>query len=461
VSRRAVAVVVAGLITAGAGSAVAYLALVDNPFEPPPPPATLNSMPAAETASSPTVLAAAEREAPNAGEIAALLDDAIDQSDLDGRIGVIVTDLSSAEVLYERSADLALTPASTLKLLVVAAVLEVLGPDARFTTSVVPGEGDDEIVLVGGGDPTLFTADPLMPESTSLAALAKQTAATLHESGVEQVALGFDDSMFSGPSINPAWRSTYISAGVAAPVTALVVDGGRTRPGFAARASDPALAAATVFADLLSAEDIAVEGSPARVTSPQDNPPMVVAESAPLSDIVEYVIASSDNDMAEILARHVAIGVGRPGSSEEAATAVVEVLAELGIDTSGMTILDGSGLARGNAVPARALTDLLGIAADPAHAHLRAMITGLPVAAFNGTLQERVEDAPGQVRAKTGTLTGVHSLAGVITGDGGVAYAFALLSNNAGNALEAREALDEVAASLAGCGCATPTSQAG
>jgi hypothetical protein len=49
----------------------------------------------------------------------------------------------------------------------------------------------------------------------------------------------------------------------------------------------------------------------------------------------------------------------------------------------------------------------------------------------------------------------------VITGDGGVAYAFALLSNDAGNALEAREALDEVAASLAGCGCATPTSQAG
>jgi D-alanyl-D-alanine carboxypeptidase/D-alanyl-D-alanine-endopeptidase (penicillin-binding protein 4) len=126
-----------------------------------------------------------------------------------------------------------------------------------------------------------------------------------------------------------------------------------------------------------------------------------------------------------------------------------------------MTILDGSGLARGNAVPARALTDLLGIAADPSRAHLRAVVTGLPVAAFNGTLRDRVEDAPGQVRAKTGTLTGVHSLAGVITGDGGVAYAFALLSNDAGNALEAREALDEVAASLAGCGCATPTSQAG
>ncbi|HEX6336256.1 MAG TPA: D-alanyl-D-alanine carboxypeptidase/D-alanyl-D-alanine-endopeptidase [Jiangellaceae bacterium] len=460
-SRRAVAVVVAGLITAGAGSAVAYVELVDNPFEPPPPPATLNPMPAAEAESAPTVLAAAKREAPPAAEIAATLDDAIAQSDLDGRIGVIVTDLTTAEVLYEQSADLALTPASTLKLLVAGAVLEVLGPDVRFTTSVVPGESDDEIVLVGGGDPTLFTADPLMRESTSLAELAKQTAAVLRESGVDQVALGFDDSMFSGPSINPAWRSTYVSTGVAAPVTALAVDGGRTRPGFAARASDPALAAATAFADLLSAEGVTVEGPPARVPSRQDAAPLVVAESAPVSDIVEYVIASSNNDMAEILARHVAIGLGRPGSSEEASSAVVAVLAEMGIDTSEMTILDGSGLARGNAVPARALTDLLGIAADPANAHLRAVIIGLPVAAFNGTLRERVEDAPGQVRAKTGTLTGVHSLAGVVTGDGGVAYAFALLSNDAGNALEARVALDEVAASLAGCGCATPTSQAG
>lgn len=452
---------VAGLITAGAGSAVAYLELVDNPFEPPPPPAALQPMPAAEAASSLTVLPAADRAAPAEDEIAALLDDAIDQSTLDGRIGVIVTDLSTGEVLYERSADLALIPASTLKLPVTAAVLEVLGTDARFRTSVVPGDSDDELVLVGGGDPTLSTADPLMPESTSLADLAKRTAAALQERGVEQVALGFDDSIFSGPSTNPAWRSTYVSAGVAAPVSALAVDGGRTRPGFAARASDPALAAANAFADLLAAEGITVDSPPTRVTSAQDAAPIAVAESAPLSDIVEYVIASSNNDMAEILARHVAIGLGRPGSSEEGANAVVEVLAGLGLDTTDMTILDGSGLARGNALPARALTDLLGVAADPSNAHLRAVITGLPVAAFNGTLRERVEEAPGQVRAKTGTLTGVHSLAGVITGDSGVAYAFALISNDAGNALEARDALDEVAASLAGCGCATPTSDAG
>jgi D-alanyl-D-alanine carboxypeptidase/D-alanyl-D-alanine-endopeptidase (penicillin-binding protein 4) len=229
----------------------------------------------------------------------------------------------------------------------------------------------------------------------------------------------------------------------------------------AARSSDPAFAAATAFARLLTGQGVAVEGTPERVGAPSTATPIAVVESRPLADIVEYVIASSDNDMAEILARHVAIGLGQPGSSDDAVRAIAQVLSGLGIDVSAMTILDGSGLARDNAVPARALAKVLTVAADPANAHLRAVITGLPVAAFNGTLRERVEDAPGQVRAKTGTLTGVHSLAGVITGDGGVAYAFALVSNDAGNALQARAALDDVAAALAGCGCEAPTSGSG
>ena len=453
--------VVAGLIAAGTGSAVAYLELVGNPFEPPPPPAALNPMPVAEPEPSALVLATGEPESPTGDQIDDLLDDAIDQSGLSGRTGVIVTELSTAEVLYERSADVPLTPASTLKLLTAAAVLNVLGPEARFTTSVVPGEASDEIVLFGGGDPTLSTDDPLMRGSTSLAELAEQTAAALEDSGVDRVVLGFDDALFTGPAVNPAWRSTYVSGGVAAPVSALAVDGGRATPGFAARTGDPALAAASAFVRLLTDQGIAVEGTPQRVVAPSNATPIAAIESRPLADIVEYVIASSDNDMAEILARHVALGLGRPGSSDEAAHAITEVLDGLGIDVSAMTVLDGSGLARDNAVPARALTEVLAVAADPANAHLRPVITGLPVAAFNGTLRERVEDAPGQVRAKTGTLTGVHSLAGVVVGDGGVAYAFALVSNDAGNALQARAALDEVAAALAGCGCEAPPSEPG
>lgn len=460
-SRRAVAVVVAGLVTVCAGSAVAYLELAGNPFEPPPPPATLNPMPIPEAESPNLVLAAGERSAQSRDEIADLLDEAIEESGLDGRTGVIVTDLSTAEVLYEQAADRPMTPASTLKLVTAAAVLEVLGPEARFTTSVLPGEGAGEIVLVGGGDPTLFTSGPLMRTGTSLAELAEQTAAALLEAGVDQVTLGFDDSLFSGPPINPAWRSTYVRSGVVAPVSALAVDGGRARPGFAARERDPALAAASTFAGLLAAEGVTVDGPPVRANPSQDAEPVVAIESAPLTDIVEYVIASSDNDMAEILSRHVAVGLGRPGSSAEASRAMVEVLDGMGVDVSGMRILDGSGLARENAVPPRVLTDVLTVAADPANTHLRAVITGLPVAAFNGTLRERVDDAPGQVRAKTGTLTGVHSLAGVITGDGGVTYAFAMLANDAMNVLEAREVLDDAAAVLAGCGCSTPTSSAG
>ncbi len=452
---------VAGLVAACAAGAVAYVELVGNPFEPPPPPATLQPMPVASVESAEPVLATGEPAATSDEEISDLLDEAIDGSGLGRSTGVVVTDLATGEVLYEQDADLALTPASTLKLLTAAAALEVLGPEARFTTRVMPGTDADEIVLVGGGDPTLVTDDPLMRGSTYLAELAERTAESLRETGVAQVTLGLDDSMFSGPAINPAWRPSYVPSGVAAPVSALAVDGGRARPGFAARESDPALAAASAFAGLLGAEGITVAGEPTRTTPAPDAEPIAAVDSAPLADIVEYVIASSDNDMAEVLARHVAVGLGRPGTAEEAANAMTEVLAGLGLDMAGTTILDGSGLARGNAVSARTLTELLGLAADPANPHLRPVITGLPVAAFNGTLRERVDDAPGLVRAKTGTLNGVHSLAGVTLGDDGATYAFALLSNGMANALETREALDDVVAVLAGCGCATPTSGAG
>ena len=52
------------------------------------------------------------------------------------------------------------------------------------------------------------------------------------------------------------------------------------------------------------------------------------------------------------------------------------------------------------------------------------------------------------MRAKTGTLTGTNALAGTVTGDSGRVYTFALLSNDGGDALAVRRALDEFASLL-------------
>lgn len=449
----------AGLAAVAAAAALVAFPLSGNPFAEPPPTPTVAPMPTSTPVAAPTVLTAAGAEAaPAADELADAIEGPVASGALGGRTGAYVADLTSGEVLYERNAASPLTPASTLKLLTSVAALEVLGPERRFRTRVVAGEAPDEIVLVGGGDPMLVTEEPRMSRPTPLAELADRTAAALTERGTTDVRLAVDDSLFSGPAVNPAWEPGYVSSGVVAPVTALAVDGGRETPGLRERSSDPTLAAAAEFAELLEDRDISVEGEPARTSTGPDAREVASISSAPLVDIVEHLIATSDNDVAEVLLRHVALGLGRPGGSEEASAAVVEVLDGLGVDTSDVTVLDGSGLARGSAVPPSTLVEVLVLAASTDHAALRPALTGLPVAAWNGTLDERISAAPGLVRAKTGTLTGVHTLAGIAESDGG-GFAFAVLANDAPNAVAARAALDDVAAALARCDCESPAGE--
>ncbi|TDD94522.1 D-alanyl-D-alanine carboxypeptidase/D-alanyl-D-alanine-endopeptidase [Jiangella asiatica] len=377
----------------------------------------------------------------------------LDAPALGGNVGVDVVDLGSGASVYESASSAAITPASTLKILTSAAVLHVLGPDHVFTTRVVtaaPGlsGATPTITLVGAGDPSLTADDD--GAGTSLVDLADATAAALTDAGVTSVALDYDASLFSGPAVDPDWSPGYVG-GVVSPVSALAAD-------LADRPGDPAQDAAETFADLLGDRGVTVASQPSQAAARADAVDVATVGSQPLSDIVETVLDTSDNDGAEVLARHVAIGAGMEGTSENAGPAVLRALGELGLDTTGATPLDGSGLARGSAVPAALVTATLTAAADPARPELRSVVTGLPVAGFTGTLADRFDGddatAVGVVRAKTGTLTGVNALAGVVVAADGTSYAFAVLADDVQGTEAAREALDAVGAALAGCGCA-------
>lgn len=456
------AVVVIGLaLLVAAGAVVAFAATYGLPWS-----STDTSGPALITPSPPPAAAweSAAEVLPAAGDVEPT-DDAAGSSDavaaalagplaadgLGGRVGVSVIDLASDTPVYQSEAARAQTPASTLKILTAVAALDVLGPEHVFTTKVVTAGAGLEppaamITLVGGGDPTLTTEDG---DGTSLTALAERTARALDEAGVTSVTLTYDDSLFSGPAVDPDWRPTYVSSGVVSPVTALAVDVAEDRP------QDPSAAAADQFAELLRERgiDVAAQVQPDAVAD--DATEIASVHSGPVAAVVEDLLITSDNDVAEVLARHVALGAGLEGTAAEASTAVVRTLDELGIDMSSVTMLDGSGLARGNAVPASTIGAAVALAADSEHPQLRAAVTGLPVAGFTGTLADRIEQSPGagNVRAKTGTLTGVSSLAGVVTSADGVRFAFAVLADDITNTFEARAALDDVAAALAGCTC--------
>jgi D-alanyl-D-alanine carboxypeptidase/D-alanyl-D-alanine-endopeptidase (penicillin-binding protein 4) len=158
---------------------------------------------------------------------------------------------------------------------------------------------------------------------------------------------------------------------------------------------------------------------------------LAAVESAPLRQLVDFALQHSDNTLSDSLGRVAGVAMGQPGSFEGCAAAVSQTLVELGVPTAGLRLDDCSGLSHGSRVPAATLTAALALTAGADTAALGAVARGLPVGGLEGTLAERFSGAPGagNVRAKTGTLTGVTSLAGLVQTEGGRELAFAVVAN--------------------------------
>src|SRR6202021_1936405 len=181
------------------------------------------------------------------------------------------------------------------------------------------------------------------------------------------------------------------------------------------RATDPAAMAAGSFATLLGADGIHVTGTPQPQTAPAGAAQIASVASLPLSARGAQMLQESNNVIAETLARQVALATGQPASFSGAAQAVTGELRRLGV-SNGLHLVDGSGLSPQDAIAPATLVSILELAAN--HPAERALLAGLPVAGFSGTLSagESVFSgiggaAVGAVRAKTGNLGTVASLA--------------------------------------------------
>lgn len=393
---------------------------------------------------------------PTAAGLAGALGGPLRQPQLGGSVGWAVADATSGRVLAGARPDALFIPASATKLTTALAVLGGPGGARRLTTRVVAGRAPGQVVLVGAGDPTLSVdARQAYPGGGRLDVLAGQVRTALAGQRVTSVVV--DGSAYSGSTYGPGWDSGLIAAGDVAPITALMVDGGRVDPLHRARTSSPAVFAGKAFARLLGAP-----GAPVvQGVAPASGRVLGSVHSAPLSRIVEECLLVSDNVAAEMLARQVAIWAHQPASFAGAARAVRARLAALGLPVADDRLVDGSGLSRTDRLSPALLVGALSAAAAGDHPQLRAVLTDLPVAGFSGTLGDRFRmaghrsAAAGRVRAKTGTLSGVSTLSGLVVDASGRLLVFALLSNRvpAGGTTAAEAALDRVATTLAGCGC--------
>ncbi len=400
----------------------------------------------------------ADRPAPNPASVQALVDTFLKDSRLGTSTGVSVVDLSTGKVLASSSADVPRIPASNVKLLTATAALQVLGADSRLKTSVV-WDGKAGITIVAGGDMMLaagyghYGDKPWANGWAGLGELADQVAQALHDSGVTQVTLAYDDAAFGAPRVNPNWPVNSVKRGYSAPITGLAVDVGWTGNAEYKRYDNPSLRTAQLFAAALADRGISV-GAISSGRAPAGATEVGFVEGAPIFDVVGYMLTYSENTLAEDLARLVALHQGRPGTTAEATKAVLEADAAYGLDTSTIVMADGSGLDRNSRISAGTLTSLLVLlAADPDAGDI---LRDLPVASLSGTLASRFKgtDSAGLVRAKTGTLNGASALSGTIVTDDGAWLGFSIMLNEIPiYAKPALNAMDSFVASLGSCEC--------
>ncbi len=416
---------------------------------PPPPPAVTakpSIMPVTATAPMPT-----------ASGLAATLVAAVADPNL-GRLGGRVTDAMSGKELWSQLDDVPLQPASTNKTLTSAAALLALDREARVTTRVVAANLPGTVVLVGGGDPTLSGAAPGQDTWYHGAARLSDLADQVRRSGVTATAVQVDTSLFSGPTMAPGWDPADIEGGDIAPIESVMLDAGRIQPATdeSRRSVTPALDAGRALASALGVDpqQVTVTSHPAPAGARQ----LAAVQSAPLIDRLNEMMSVSDNVMAECIAREVAASMQRPLSFAGAVDAVTNRLNTAHVDTGNATLQDSSGLSVDDRLTAKILDAVVQAAAGPDEPTLRPLLDLLPIAGGSGTLSDRFLDATfhaagpaGWLRAKTGSLTAINALAGVVTDRSGRVLTFALISNDAGPS--GRTAIDALATALWSCGC--------
>ncbi len=345
-----------------------------------------------------------------------------------------VMNAATGEVLYDRGGTTPSRTASVMKVLTSAAALSVLGPDHRATTTVVKGAEPGSVVLVGGGDVTLSRTptgtETVYPGAAHLDDLAAQVHAAWDADPANPplTKLVLDAGFFGGDEWEPSWDPIERENGYMSNITALQVDGDRDNPAANTswRSADPIGRAGDAFADELGGISVVERG-----TAPAGAQQLAQVSSPTVAQLVDKALVVSDNSVAEMLARLVAIKAGTGNTFSAVNAGVLQGLAPYGIDTTGITVVDGSGLSDNNAVPPSYLTRLF-VKINAREGNLGVIMDGLPVSGQRGSLSynDRFAGenavADGAVSAKTGWIETGYTLSGVVRAQDGSTLTFAI-----------------------------------
>lgn len=430
---------------------------------------TAQSAPTRTYSAIPTPLAAgavagkADRDVPIDEKKAEKLITALGESEGTGNFSVAIA-AADGTIAAERNLDTEREPASTTKTLTAFTAVHTLEMSGTLDTEVYLTHADTSptIVLQGHGDMLLGEGqnDPShINGRAGLATLAQNTAQSLRQRGIDQVALAVDDSLFGDDNTSTALEQNNDGNAMYTPLSSMAVDGGRMRYGLTA---DPdaftdyptlsrttASDAAQTFRSLLTRQGITVTDS-SDTSGTEASARIAKVSSAPLNEVMAFMLRHSDNTLAELFARLTALKLGLGNSMDADIQAVVQVLRANDIPTDGLHLTSCSGLAAGTRlrIPTLLAVQRSLVGLDDGGA---AEIEGLSVPGLTGTARNRAanDDIKGLARVKTGSLGGVRALVGNVSREHGGVLLFAVIVNDSSDELAANNAIDDFMAGLA------------
>ena len=328
----------------------------------------------------------------------------------------VVVDAQTGDILLDEDAAIGHTPASTTKTLAAFSALKHLDPTTTLTTSTLLSGDNRTLFLDSEGDLLLGAGESEETEVSGragLQTLADKTAAALTSRGITSVTLNWRGTLFEGDSHLPAWDAQEVG-GYEGHVGPMAIDAGRTAPGAYAFHEDAPGYVAQVFAKALTSSGVAVKlGKDGE--APTGGETLASVSSATMGEQLRWMLAHSDNTLADQYCRLAASAAGQPTTYAGAVAMVKADLVEASIPTRGMILEDCSGLSTNDKLSANTLVGVLK-ASYEAQGSQGDLIRLLPWADLVGTLSDRMTDEPaaGNVQAKTGALQGVTTLSGSV-----------------------------------------------
>lgn len=408
--------------------------------------------------------------------------------------GIEVRDLNSNTVLYAKSADRLLIPASNMKIITASAALDILKPEYTFKTEVYVdnirnGVVEGNIYLKGYGDP-LLTDENLwtIARDITYRGINKITGTIVGDDSYfdnERYGQGWGDigpEAYNAPigalSLNfNTFVVTVVPAGtVGAPPKVFLMPPDRhleitnraiTTAGGGARirvvdvpnkvnayevigqvplgggitdvrrtVGDPTLYATGSFEAYLMSWGVSVSGNIAKGVVPSNARLLFTYKSPPLSQAVQAMGKFSNNFVSEQILKTMGAETTEPGktkigTAEGGIRAVAGYLSRLGVSPNSYVMADGSGLSRKNRLTPNTInTVLVHVYKNPQY--FPEFLASLSIGGVDGTVGDRFKEDSLQrrFRAKTGHLTGVNALSGYLQTDSGELLAFSMIFNN-------------------------------